>query len=246
MEYHDDARNSVSMHVACRHLINWYCQGSALFLLFLPVECTRHVLAVQGHLELLGAGSVKINPAAARSLARWRYLTTGVSALAVVQLTYTVIKNSLRILWGSGWNDPREEWDADDILDEHRSIAERLSLNVKWLISPFIFIWLVPVMVSGFLYTLRLGSALSRDAVLEVTKALKNSSPLEKSSWDKDVANPMLALETTMRLLSDGWSNGMLGLAMCAWLFALAQVCKAIDPVTCEELRCVSLRRNRG
>jgi hypothetical protein len=185
-----------------------------------------------GHLYQLGAGTQMVSAHDAKSLKLWRYLTTGVSALVIVQMTYPVVKNLMKVFLGTGYGEDESEWRSEDFPSAERTPLERLPLHVKWILAPFLFQTLAPILISGFFYTLRLGSALARDSVTEVTAVAKVTSPHDKEKWDRNVTLPMLKLDETMMDLSSGYGRGLLGIDVALWLFAVANICKAIDQVT--------------
>lgn len=60
----------------------------------------------------------------------------------------------------------------------------------------------------GFFWpSMRLCSAVSRAAVFRVIEAVKATDPADGAAWKANVETPALALEATMRLLSEAGSG---------------------------------------
>lgn len=81
---------------------------------------------------------------------------------------------------------------------------------------------LVPLVLAGWLPSVRLASALARDAVIETIRLAAKTAPADADAWTKKVAEPAIALDRAMKTLSNGWGRGLLGLTMTCWLAALA------------------------
>ena len=81
---------------------------------------------------------------------------------------------------------------------------------------------LVPLVLAGWLPSVRLASALARDAVIETIRLAAKTAPADADAWTKKVAEPAIALDRAMKTLSSGWGRGLLGLTMTCWLAALA------------------------
>ena len=246
-----DVRDWDLLVVTDLHRLNWYCQAIGVGLLVLPLQCAREVLKPGGNLEQLGLGSVKISERDARNLMIWRCITTFFGLLLFAGETFTFFKNGNKIWFtGTGTGEcfytPREEWEAKFsgqevrgqtkfdacVASEQRTVAERLDRRFKWVLLPVLTNLLLPVLIMGFFYTLRIGALLARDATSQVIASALACDPHDKNSWDSNIAGPALQLEKTFRCLSNGWGRGLFGIGSLLWLMALANFCKAIDHVT--------------
>eukprot|EP01043_Picozoa_sp_COSAG02_P035065 COSAG02_NODE_2488_length_8701_cov_25.089630_7_plen_240_part_00 len=194
------------------------CQSAGLVCLLLVLEDTRNALKPNGELDQLGAGTVMISKAAARSQRIWNVVLL-LPAVAAV-LVFLVFGASAVAL-ALGTHETHESQICRPAPDgTPRCLQNPVTAALVGSMSLLILV-LGTMFPLGFWTSVSLGSALARGAVDTVQHALTTADPRSRESWDKDVAQPALALDQTMRTLSRGWSRGLLGLGLTIWLFCL-------------------------
>lgn len=207
--------------------IQYSCQGFAVLSLLLVLDSVRRVSLADGPLRELGAGEVKISARDARSLARWRVGLAVPSAFMLVVGTVQTIANAICFLLGSGWW--RSELEPMDITVNQMEYSEQAKVYSKFMLGGGIMMLMIPLILSGWLVSVRLASALGRDAVIETIHATVKHSPNDAELWHREVAQPALALDEKMKTLSNGWGNGLLGLTMACWLASLSLFTNSIN-----------------
>lgn len=211
--------------------ITYLTLAAAIAASLLPLAAVRRVLAQDGELQQLGAGTVMISHADFRSLRRWQVCMGVISALVGTMMHLSFFWANLlklvvgrRDLFGS-----KEELSDADIQFAEASFSDRLLAQSKWILIGAVGSAMVPLMMMGFYYSLRLGSAVVRDAVTEVIRAARDCDPTDKKRWQVEVVQPAIGLHKCMQTLSRGWGPGFLGLGLSCWLMALGYFSKAIN-----------------
>ena len=158
----------------------------------------------------LGLGRVKISASAMAMLESNRRWVRAVQlvAVAVGAVMFTMGSSSLFAL-----------------VMHHISAGE--SVLEPWWHNMFIgipggaFLILIAPMFGEFILSLQVASALAADAVIEVVRSAKHTSPDDAEQWEAEVAQPALALVATMRHLSSGWSRGLAAAYVGLWSLAV-------------------------
>ena len=193
------------------------CSSAGIVCLLLVLEDTRNALKPNGELDQLGAGSVTIAKSAARSLRIWNGLLV-LPAVAAVLVSLFFGAGAVTLVLGTHEYESQICRPAPDgtprCLPNPVTAALLGSMSLMTLVLGTMF----PL---GFWTSVSLGSALARGEVDKVQRALTAADPRSRESWDRDIAQPALALDQTMRTLSRGWSRGLLGLGLTIWLFCL-------------------------
>jgi hypothetical protein len=104
-----------------------------------------------------------------------------------------------------------------NILRIGRRIAKGLSVSL-----------IAPIALVGWWTSMYIASCLCRDEIIEVIKHVRSVNPAS-ASWDGSVAKPALGLIEKMKLLSDGWSGGLVSAAGGCWIVALSFFAHAIN-----------------
>lgn len=193
------------------------CQSAGLVCLLLVLEDTRNALKPNGELDQLGAGTLMISKSAARSLRIWNGLLV-LPAVAAVLVFLTFGAIAARLALGTHETGSQICRPAPD--GTPRCLPNPVTGGLVGSMSLLVLV-LGTMFPLGFWTSVSLGSALARGAVDKVQRALTAADPRSRESWDKDIAQPALALDQTMRTLSRGWSRGLLGLGLTIWLFCL-------------------------
>ena len=167
---------------------------------------TRDALRPGGALEQLKVGEVMISEQDGKRLRRWR---VGLGVISVFCLVAGM----------------QEVVEATVLPEDHdkASVEAWIRGVVRGLVRAA-----CAALFSGWWHSMWTASCLCRDQVIEVIKSNRSISP-SSDEWDGDVAQPALELIDKMRLLSDGWSRGLVGLAAASWLYALAYFVGAIN-----------------
>lgn len=218
-------------------IIAGFCSQSAgLVCLLLVLEDTRNALKPNGELDQLGAGTVMISKAAARSLRIWNVvLLLPAMAAVIVFLVFGASATALAL----GTHDTHGRQICRPAPDgTPRCLQNPVTAALVGSMSLLILV-LGTLFPLGFWSSVSLGSALAREAVDKVQHALTTADPRSRESWDRDIAQPALALDQTMRTLSRGWSRGLLGLGLTIWLFCLQFFLRGMN-TECAHLYCAS------
>ena len=146
--------------------------------------------------------------------------------LLMIHLPFRLLESSL-LLGPKWWND--EEWTATDHLEVNASGAQHVQRIFGRTLLITSIAPLAPVLIVGFMYSIRLGSCLARDAVTDVIRKAQGSDPTDEARFSTEVAQPALRLEETMEALSRGWGPGFLGLGIACWGFAFSFFCAALN-----------------
>eukprot|EP01046_Picozoa_sp_COSAG06_P063745 COSAG06_NODE_14938_length_1113_cov_1.582840_2_plen_168_part_01 len=85
---------------------------------------------------------------------------------------------------------------------------------------------------------MRIASCLCRDEVIEVIRKVRTVDPTS-DEWEEGVSQPALGLIDKMKLLSDGWSGGLVGLSLFIFLYALCFFALGINEPVCNGLEAV-------
>lgn len=187
--------------------------------LLLPIFAIARVTQEKGDLAVLGAGTVEISAADAKSLARWRVVIGGFGSCACVA--------------GCGWIGASIQH-VTGMKHVYWVEAHLLwGLPIAPVCQGIMFIVIGAGVTCGFWGSMRLASALARNSVTDVMKAARATSPLDDEAWERDVRAPALALDETMRVLSRGWGRGLFGMTFTFWMFSLARFMAAIDRLRC-------------
>ena len=191
----------------------------AVGMCLLPLGSARVALRPGGALESLGAGEQKIGAADARSLALWRLILGGFSALiALVGVQWILV------LGVSG-----RRFRGDPIAND-----ERVGFVLLGLVTTFV----LPVFFLGWQASMFTASCLCRDSVTEVVRKVRAADPpagdsaadTDEDRWQTTVAAPALALHESLDKLSEGWGPGLLGVCGCACFGAMMSFTLSINP----------------
>lgn len=182
------------------------------FLMLLgPLADVTRALVPNGTITQLGAGSTRISATDARMLRRLRDATRLGSALAV-------LAGFLNLRWYLSVYTQYE--------------GNRFNPQYFWggLCMCFIYMTVVPTLVSGWWLGSRLASALARDSICAAQAAINGTDPTDKMRWESAVVAPCIDLDRPLRLLSKGCSRGLA--ALVAAIFSLTLLCfvQARDP----------------
>jgi hypothetical protein len=175
----------------------------------LVVPSALEALRPGGALEQLGAGEVMISAEDAASDARWRkgLLATSSAFCVLFGLPYI----------------------ASAVLELPPLVPPgALMLRILWGEGGLLICTVLPVAVNGWWASMRTASCLCRDETIETIHAIETTDPAS-DEWDAAVAERALGLIPKLRLLSDGWSGGLIGFGSFIWLNALACFVYAIN-----------------
>ncbi len=167
----------------------------------LVVVSAHNALRPGGALEQLKVGEVMISAEAGMHLSNWR---VGLGALSVCWvlfgLTWVMAVFSL-----PPWGYPNMCLEA----------------HILFSNGGLIFCTVFPLAFSGWLHSMRTASCLCRDEIIEVIHAVRTFGP-RSVEWDEAVVYRALGLIDKMKLLSDGWANGLAGFSAMFWGLSLA------------------------
>ena len=91
----------------------------------------------------------------------------------------------------------------------------------------------LPVAFSGWWASMRTASSLCRDEEIKVIHAIDTTEDPGGDEWYTAVAERALGLIPKLRVLSEGWSDGLIGFGGFFWLFALGYFTLAINVEWC-------------
>ena len=192
------------MDVAARHAFQ--CAT------WLILPSAKRALCAGGTLEQLGEKSTKITKAQGYKLLRWRIGLDLFSMFTIIPL-------------GSGLGTRAIQKFADGQEDIYASL-----FGVSF---GLFFLAVLPTILAGWWTAMKTGSTLARNSVDLVITAAEKTDPMSEE-WEPLVAQPALALEDTMRVLSDGFGSGLCGFVLMFWLFTAANFSCAIYPAFLE------------
>ena len=178
----------------------------------LPLESARVALQREGFLDMLGADTTKVSASAAGSVGRSRVILIVIGTLlflfGLVAITASV----------AGRNPPPMSGAATlDMVRLYAGAAAAAAMIFAIALFP------------GWWSSMMLGSALVRDATIEVIKNVQKTSPTDREAWSKDVEGPALELNPFFKRLSAGWGAGLLGATLLLWSFSLARLTDALN-----------------
>ena len=195
-------------------------EGGSWVVLFLLINSARDVLRTGGTLEQLRVGQVMISEQDNASLSRWR---VGLLVLSGVWAA-----------WGGLLVYLFHPMRADD--DEVYVFP--LGVRMYGWTSAVLFCTILPLATIGWQHSMRIASCLCRDEVIEVIRKVRTVDPTS-DEWEEGVSQPALGLIDKMKLLSDGWSGGLVGLSLFIFLYALCFFAVAINEPVCNGLEAV-------
>lgn len=176
--------------------------GMLVLTFFLP--SLQRVTQAEGHLVKLGAGVVKISERVERSLRLWA------GALGILGVVFFVSGVSAGI--GGAIN------------------TVRLWPNPEWGgLAAFPYVSLVLPTFLAWWWTLKLGSNLVADAVIDARKHIRHAKP-GSAAWDREVVPRVIELmRETLPALSQGWGDSITVLFFAFYLFAAAFMCTFVE-----------------
>lgn len=107
--------------------------------------------------------------------------------------------------------------------------------DVEKMLVGMNYVLVIPVVYSGWWFSMYIASCLCRDEVVEVIQDSRSTDPTS-DEWEKHVAQRALGLKEKMKLLSDGWESGLIGVGASFWIAALANFTDAINEPLCEQM----------
>ena len=176
--------------------------GMLVLTFFLP--SLQRVTRADGHLVQLGAGEAKVSERVERSLRLWAgalgILGSGFFVAGVIAGIGGAV-NTVR-LW------PNPEWGG---------------------LAAFPYVSLVLPTFLAWWWTLKLGSNLVADAVIDARKHIRHAKP-GSAAWDREVVPRVIALmRETLPALSQGWGDSITVLFFAFYLFAAAFMCNFVE-----------------
>ncbi len=193
--------------------------GLGMCSLSLPVYSAMVALRPGGPLEMLGAGNTATSAAEALRLSRIRFYNFSMAI-------------SMGIIGIGLWLIPLLRDPAPPLLVSLFLVPQGLALLL-----------VVPVVIHGFGSSMQIASCLVRDAVTEVCNAAgrdgtvcENEDSQRTSTWQSSVAQPALALEKAMNVLSSVWAVGLAGNAVCMWSVSVGFLVHAANGPACRGL----------
>jgi hypothetical protein len=101
--------------------------------------------------------------------------------------------------------------------------------RLKYVMVGGMAIWMTPLMCSGFIYSMRTGSALVRKDIVAAIIEIQSTSPADDQEWSDNVVAKTLALDKTLRTLSAGFGRGFFGIVLLCWSLGLGSFCHALN-----------------
>ena len=165
-------------------------------------------------LKKLGAGTTRITEADARSLNRWRRALVGFGGLFLVPLgvLFGIVVPIVLVASGSS-----------------TTTAALVQVVVIFVGVGLTVAIVVPILLFGWGISMKVAAALVNDEILEVIIQMEQVSPADDDAWQSKVVEPALALDGTLRRLSDGWGAGLASLTMACWAVALGGFTTALN-----------------
>ena len=188
--------------------------GLANALVGLVVSSAREALRPGGALQQLGAGEVMISAEDAASNARWR------KGLLVFS-TFWALLGLLNIAGAF--------LELPPFVPPGAPVVQRITVGLLGLVWCTVF----PVAFSGWWASMRTASCLCRDETIETIHAIETTDPAD-SEWHAAVAERALGLIPKLKLLSDGWSGGLIGMGLFPWVGVLGYFTVAINTPLCD------------
>ena len=188
--------------------------GLAILPIGLAVPSAREALRPGGALQQLGAGEVMISAEDAASNARWR------KGLLVFSSFWAL--SGLLSIAGAFLELP-------PFVPPGAPVVQRITTGLLGLL----WCTVLPVAFSGWWASMRTASCLCRDETIETIHAIETTDPAD-SEWHAAVAERALGLIPKLKLLSDGWSGGLIGLGAGVWLGVLGMFTVAINTPHCD------------
>eukprot|EP01051_Picozoa_sp_SAG22_P017534 SAG22_NODE_2728_length_2275_cov_3.199908_1_plen_392_part_00 len=176
----------------------------------LPLESARVALQPGGFLDMLGADTTKTSAATSVAWSR---------VILIVVGTLLFLFGLVAITASVGGRNPPPMSDAATM------DMVRLYAGAAAVATMIFAIALFP----GWWSSMMLGSALVRDATVEVIKHVQKTPPTDTKAWSKEVEGPALELNTCFKRLSAGWGAGLLGATALLWSFSLARLTDALN-----------------
>eukprot|EP01046_Picozoa_sp_COSAG06_P016829 COSAG06_NODE_1124_length_10620_cov_48.182587_8_plen_455_part_00 len=193
--------------------------GVAGALLALPLHSARITLQPGGALERLRAGKQKISEADAAGIGRARMGLAVLSAGFVLAGLLELGAGILGVVPGTDVAFP----------PQGRTVL---------VLHGLFFIFLAPVMFSGWWPPMATACCLCRDNITEAIRKVRDTDPANDDSkdpqaWLDNVATPTLALREPMDELSGSLGPGVLGASSCIFFAALAWFANAVNDEFC-------------
>ena len=107
-------------------------------------------------------------------------------------------------------------------------------MRIMMVLNGLLFCTVLPVAFSGWWASMRTASCLCRDEETEVIHAIDTTEDPGGDEWYTAVAERALGLIPKLKVLSEGWSGGLVGMGGYFWLFALGQFTLAINVEWCD------------
>ena len=166
-------------------------------MLTIPLGAVRGAIGPGGALEALGVGTAQISVKDDKRLRRVRLIlgaATGYMAMVGLLLMVT------------------------GVMVATLSDIDAAMAGITLLVIFVLLITVLPVTVGGFLTSMYTGSCLCRNAVITQIHTVRFADLVN----DESKRNEVLALQDTVKLLSQGWGRGLLGFVGFFWGIALA------------------------
>lgn len=189
----------------------------------LVVSSARDALHPGGVLQQLKVGEVTISEQDDAKLSRWRVGLGMVSVLTIVQALLHIVAGVFSI------------WFDVNLVLLQLAPDSPPEKRVTALLFGVMCCTAIPVGLMGWWTSMYTASCLCRDDIVEVIKKVRSVEP-SSDKWNGQVAQPVLELIDKMKLLSNCWSGGLVGIGGVCWLWALAVFVQAINEPWCKAL----------
>lgn len=205
------------------HVLNYIfagCRALALGCVVLILVSASRALAEPGALldPRLGAGKTMISASEAASVRRGRLL--------VAPFTTFLLFFGVMIV---GWGFAQVPVVFGVGLEPGETRAEAAFKGVMNLAMGLTVCVVSPTITTGWWTSMRAGSALGRDAVLEVTHAARVIDPLDAKAWTAKVVEPAVRLNSQFELMSETWGPGLAGATLTCWIGSFGAFVQAIN-----------------
>jgi hypothetical protein len=168
--------------------------------LALVISSARDALRPGGALEQLKVGEVMIGEDDWKAVSRWRVGVGVFTALGALVGLMCIISGAMSSI----------------MLPPNTPTLMRIQFVLIGMLLTTSHVF----MDIGWWTSMYTASCICRDEVIETIHAVRDVAPTSKE-WDEAVAQPALGLTMKMKLLSDGWSGGLIGMTGSCWLWAL-------------------------
>eukprot|EP01052_Picozoa_sp_SAG31_P043269 SAG31_NODE_7154_length_1772_cov_1.843395_1_plen_236_part_10 len=91
------------------------------------------------------------------------------------------------------------------------------------------FAMFLPLFCIGWCFSNQIASTSTMRATAEVAENIRSTDPRDDEAWQERVTQPALALCTRFKVLSDGWSGGVLASFLIGWIGSLGSFAMALS-----------------